>query len=73
MRKLQNGWLVVEMVVLPEEKSTVKTMIIASGKSESSFLREMCGLEPKMRGAPVGNKNRKGKKSATNKKPLFSK
>jgi hypothetical protein len=75
MRKLPNGLLVMEVVIHPDEKTGVASMILASGKTESSFLREMIGLEPKKRGAPYGNKNRKGKKRGGGRqksKPMFS-
>ena len=70
MKKLQNGLYVLQMIVWPEEKSQVSAQVKASGKTESSFLREMCGLEPKKRGAPLGNKNRqRGKRRSV--KPKF--
>lgn len=71
MRKLPSGLLLIEMVITPDEKRKVRTMILASGKTESSWLREMCGLDPLRRGAPIGNKNRKGKKKRR-KKPMFA-
>ena len=74
MRKLSSGLFVMEMVIMPEEKGKVRAMVLASGKSESSWLREMCGLDPKRRGAPVGNKNWRGKKGQGRRpnKPMFS-
>jgi dihydroorotase-like cyclic amidohydrolase len=74
MHKLENGKYAVVMLVWPEEKQTVRSMILASGKTESSFLREMVGLDPKRRGAPLGNQNRRGKKKRTSKpiKPRYA-
>lgn len=74
MHKLPNGLYAMVMVVWPEEKREVKRMLLASGKTESSFLREMCGLDPKRRGAPLGNQNRKGKKQRASKpfKPRYA-
>jgi hypothetical protein len=74
MKKLANELYVVQMVIGSEEKHTIHSMILASGKTESSWLREMCGLDPKRRGAPVGNNNRRGKKGKRKppKKPMFA-
>lgn len=74
MHKLPNGLYAMVMVVWPEEKREVKRMLLASGKTESSFLREMCGFNPRQRGAPLGNQNRRGKKRHASKptKPRFA-
>jgi hypothetical protein len=74
MHKLGDRLYAMVMVVWPDEKREVKRMLLASGKTESSFLREMCGLNPKRRGAPPGNQNRRGQKRRASKptKPLFA-
>jgi hypothetical protein len=74
MKKLRNGLYVLQTVIWPDEVRTVKAMILASGKTESGFGREMIGLEEKRRGAPHGNQNRRGKKGQGRrpKKPTFA-
>lgn len=63
-KKLESGLYVVQMVLSRDELPQFSHMVKASDRTESAFMREMCGFEPKRRGAPIGNKNRAGKKRA---------
>jgi hypothetical protein len=74
MKKRKDGLYILQAVIRPGEKSQIATMILASGKSESSYVREMLGLDPLERGALVGNQNRTGKRAGAGRrkaKPKF--
>ncbi len=57
------------MCLNAEERRQFLVQVKASGHTKSGFMRELCGFDPRRRGAPVGNTNRaRGKRGA--KKPV---
>lgn len=75
MHKLPGGLYVMEVVILPEEVKEVRMMVLASGKTESGFVRDMIGLEEKKRGRPLGSKDRRRRKkraAGSESKAMFS-